>query len=409
VAMRAAFGRRTNGEEAPVPAKHRNNGRLQLITAGCIAALVVTVHAALPATPSVSEMLRKVSRVYSGLDDCHIVAVREGAVVGDHSAPPRRSVITLDVGGAGRVRMSLTGAGNNVVLITDGKTIWQYAPARNEYTASPVEEWQEHIANRTNLLDRMQDLLIGRYVKLWEFAKEATFEGVTEIDFQAGKIPCYQIAFHLAGLTDRLWIDPLNYLVLQEMSVQPMTGAGSPFLWSDTIRVINIDAHAAHPADSFTFVPLPDVARVDSLNLPDVGEGFIGASAGEFTLEDIDGKQVSLSDYCGKTVVLTFWATWCLPCKAELPTVQQIYQQRKEDVVVLAVDDESEAVVKDFLKVNHYGFTVLVDHDRTLFRNYAVHFIPTVVIINADGMIVRKIVGWEGPKELFAALDASEH
>ena len=139
--------------------------------------------------------------------------------------------------------------------------------------------------------------------------------------------------------------------------------------------------------------------------LAGVQEGFVGTPAGDFTLQDVAGEQVSLSDFRGKTVLLSFWATWCLPCKAELPTIEKIYEQHKDkDVVVLAVDDESKVTITKFLNDHHYGFTVLMDHKRTLFRKLAVRFIPTVLVINDQGIIVREIVGWHGPQELLAAL-----
>jgi peroxiredoxin len=136
-----------------------------------------------------------------------------------------------------------------------------------------------------------------------------------------------------------------------------------------------------------------------------VKEGVVGTSAGDFTLRDIEGKQVRLSDFRGKTVLLSFWATWCLPCRVELPTIQKIYEQHKDkDVVVLAVDDESEATISKFLHDNHYSFTALMDHERTLFRKFVVHYIPTVLVINDDGIIVREIVGWHGPQALLTAV-----
>lgn len=383
------------------------------MSAAFIAASVLTAQTALSAPSTVGEVLRNVGRIYSGLEDYHIVAVRDGVIVDDHSVPPRRSVITLDANGGGRVRVSLTGEGHDVLVVTDGKTTWHYSPGKNEYSltaTAPLRAGLEgHISNQTSLLDQMRDLLVGRYSKLWEFEKEATFDGVEEINFQGRKIPCYLVTFHLGALTDKLWINQSNYLVMQEESVQPLATAGNRFQWSDTIHVSEIDIRRTRPKDYFTFAPPAAAARVDTLILPYVQDDFIGASAGEFTLEDTEGKQISLSDFRGKTVVLSFWATWCLPCQAEMPTIQKVYEQHKDDVVVLAVDDENEATVKNFLKVNHYGFTALVDSDRTLFKNYAVHFIPTVLVINAEGMIVRQIVGWEGPQELLAALDASEH
>ncbi len=143
--------------------------------------------------------------------------------------------------------------------------------------------------------------------------------------------------------------------------------------------------------------------------LAGVKESVVGTSAGDFTLRDVAGKRVSLSDFRGKTVLLSFWATWCLPCKAELPTIENIYEQNKDkDVVVLAVDDENEVTIKKFMNDHHYGFMVLMDPKRALFERFVIYFIPTVLIINGKGIIVREIVGWHGSQKLLSAMKSGE-
>lgn len=150
-------------------------------------------------------------------------------------------------------------------------------------------------------------------------------------------------------------------------------------------------------------------AQGASQNLSGFRKHFVGLPAGNFTLRNLKGKKVSLSEFRGKTVVLSFWATWCLPCKAELPVIQKIYaQDRDKNVVVLTVDDESRVTIRDFLKKHHYDFMALVDHKRALFKEFAVHFIPAVFVINDEGIIVRHIVGWHGPQPILAAVKAGE-
>jgi len=151
--------------------------------------------------------------------------------------------------------------------------------------------------------------------------------------------------------------------------------------------------------------PLPLPAQ----SSPAAAENSVGAPAEDFTLPDLAGKQVSLSDFKGKTVVLSFWATWCLPCKAELPTIEKVYEQDKDkNVVVLTVNDESVATISDFLKQKHYDFTALIDSKRMLFKRFVIRFIPTVFVINGNGIIVRRIVGWRGSQAILAAVRAGE-
>lgn len=141
---------------------------------------------------------------------------------------------------------------------------------------------------------------------------------------------------------------------------------------------------------------------------PGVEKSIVGSAAEDFTLPDVQGHQVRLSDFRGKTVLLAFWATWCLPCKEELPTLQKIGEQyRDKGLVILTINDEAPATIRDFLRAKHYNFEALVDSNRTVFKEFAVHFIPTAVVINPDEIVTRVMTGWEGPERLLEALRAA--
>lgn len=87
----------------------------------------------------------------------------------------------------------------------------------------------------------------------------------------------------------------------------------------------------------------------------------IGAKAPNFSLKTLDGKQVELSDYEGKKVMLNFWATWCPPCKKEMPDMEKYTQQAGDDVVVLAVNIDPENDVQAFVEDNGITFTIPLD------------------------------------------------
>lgn len=411
---RATFNRPGRWPAAPSAARARKRSRALLAFVACVVALLPAAPASRAATPRLGDILRKMGSVYSHLQNYHIEAVRQDVYLRSRYGSSQRKVMTLDADGQGRVRMSLTGEGPNILIVNDGKTTWHYAYRKKKYT---IREQVPEVAGHgppgrdpipTDLLGQIEDLLVGRYVKLWQFEKQATLKGEEAVEFQGRETPCYRVVFHLENLTDQLWIDQSSYLVLQEKSVQTIAGSERRSLVSDYIRFRAIDVHASHPPDFFTFAPPAGSQQVMALNLPGVREGFAGAPASDFTLEDIGGRKVSLSHFRGKTVVLSFWATWCAPCRKELPTLQKIVEDRK-DVVVLTVDDEYRATIRNFLRDKDYGFTVLLDGKRTLFRKFAVHFIPTVFVIDSRGLIIREIVGWKGPEELMAVLKTVEH
>ncbi|WP_186430090.1 redoxin domain-containing protein [Clostridium sp. BSD9I1] len=115
----------------------------------------------------------------------------------------------------------------------------------------------------------------------------------------------------------------------------------------------------------------------------------------DFKLKDLTGKEVSLSDYKGKKVFLNFWATWCPPCKAEMPEMEMLYQETKNsDLVILAVNlDEEKDTVQKFINSNKYNFPVLLDTGNIVASQYEVVSIPTSFFIDKEGNIVDKHIG----------------
>ena len=120
--------------------------------------------------------------------------------------------------------------------------------------------------------------------------------------------------------------------------------------------------------------------------------------ATEFTLQSLDGSNVSLSSYKGKLVFLSFWATWCGPCKQELPSVQALYEKLKgKGFVILAVDImEDRKTVSDFVKANAMTFPVLLDASGSVGRDYDAGSIPTNYLLDRNGKILARIVGYDG-------------
>ena len=117
--------------------------------------------------------------------------------------------------------------------------------------------------------------------------------------------------------------------------------------------------------------------------------------APDFTLEDLAGNSHALSDYRGKIVFLNFWATWCPPCRAEMPSMQKLHQSWDQNkYVMLAVNvGQHKSAVKDFIERHDYTFLVLLDPDAKVAREYYARSIPLTYVIDRDGRIKKKIFG----------------
>lgn len=128
-----------------------------------------------------------------------------------------------------------------------------------------------------------------------------------------------------------------------------------------------------------------------------------GAKAEDFSLPDVAGKQMSLAQYNGKVVMLNFWATWCRPCRTEMPSMQKLYHAYKDkDFVILAVsvDRKGKGDVNEFVRQNGYTFPILLDPDSTVSDRYHVPYLPATFIIDRQGRIVSREYGgrsWDSP------------
>lgn len=120
-----------------------------------------------------------------------------------------------------------------------------------------------------------------------------------------------------------------------------------------------------------------------------------GEKAIDFTLKDLNGKKVSLSDFKGKNVYLNFFATWCPPCRQEMPDIEKVYQEYKDkDLVVLAVDlGEDRDTVKNYIDKNKFSFKVLLDSDQRVGEKYTISAIPASYFIDKNGNVKAKRVG----------------
>ncbi len=128
--------------------------------------------------------------------------------------------------------------------------------------------------------------------------------------------------------------------------------------------------------------------------IPAPQKGFL---APDFTLETLEGESVTLSDLRGKVVLLNFWATWCPPCRAEMPAFQQAYADYKdEDFVILAVNATTQDSPEEVAKfIDEYGlrFPIVLDKTGETNRLYQVQSLPTSFFVDKEGVIQEVVVG----------------
>jgi peroxiredoxin len=127
-----------------------------------------------------------------------------------------------------------------------------------------------------------------------------------------------------------------------------------------------------------------------------------------FSLTSLDGKTYSLDGLRGKVVLLNFWATWCPPCRKEMPDMQKLYTElAPKGFVVLAVSDEKRDVVEKFLADKNYTFPVLLDDGRKVHESFDVEGIPKSFLFNREGKIVGQAIDMRTERQFREMLKAA--
>ena len=132
-----------------------------------------------------------------------------------------------------------------------------------------------------------------------------------------------------------------------------------------------------------------------------------GVPAPDFTLSSLDGKKVKLSDFRGKAVLLNFWATWCPPCKVEMPWFEDLQKQYGKDGLVvlgIAMDDSEPASIAKFASELGVNYQVLLGTDQVSDDYGDVQYLPTTFYISRDGTIVDKMTGLLERKDIEEAV-----
>lgn len=165
-------------------------------------------------------------------------------------------------------------------------------------------------------------------------------------------------------------------------------------LIQDTIRWSLVVSGAAIIGALWIWVSAAQAEATTGGLIPSPREGFL---APDFTLESLSGDQISLSDMRGKAVVLNLWASWCPPCRAEMPALQRVYQENQErGLEVLAVNmtaQDSLADVEAFVQEFNLTFPVLLDTGGEVGNAYLMRALPTTFFIDREGVIQRVIMG----------------
>jgi len=363
------------------------------------------------AQPQAADVLVKVVHTYAHFHTIHVLATRTDSAMRSGVALVAETDYELAEGQAGKFRAWTRSGGVEGLAVSDGSTTWKALPKAKQWmkqeVAGVADDSEE--GPQPESRDRPQDLrevvaryLVARYIAIAHLAESP--EIVREENYGLGhvKVPCYVIATRTQNVAHELWVDQSRFLVLRD--IQTSRADGSRI--ETKIKKLELDDEVNDSL--FTWAPEKKWTEVEMLVLPqEQNMTLTGRPAGDFQLKSVSGEAVRLSDLRGSVVVLDFWATWCPPCRHELPDVEKLRAEFAGKVEFFGIDDEDKGTIAAFLKKNKYELAVLLDGRRDVHRQYGVRAIPTVLVIDRSGVIRQHFVGSQSEATLRKAIEGA--
>jgi len=302
-----------------------------------------------------------------------------------------------------------------LTIVGDGEHTWFYMTPAKKYikraaAGSPEAALGDSGMAPKNLPD------VSKFVKSVEIARE------DEIELEGKKFACWVVETtydtirlpeqdtRITDATEVMWISKEGGLRLQSTFHAKLLfpGKTEPVEMAQSTRTTALRLNVDLPDSAFVFKPPPDAKETADWTLPGVAKPDVLAKpAPDFKAQTLDGAEIDLAALRGKVVLLDFWATWCVPCKRDLPAIEKLHREfRQKGLTVLGVNvGEEKADVQKFLSALRVTHPIVqVDESNELLAKLAVNAFPTTVLIDRKGNVAAYEVGARGEAALRADL-----
>jgi len=360
---------------------------------------------------SAPDILAHMSEVYAHAKSLHIVAKRDETWVREGRSVSAATIeFEIALRGSRNYFARSKANGQESLAVSDGEHTWKALPSKKQWmqvSAAALdtnEQSEPPDPKSSDLRTSLTRILAGRYIALAKAAENPEIKGQEDVKIEGKKIRCFVVRLRAAGAEHELWIDQERFVVLQDKEKGMLDG-----MFGDLhLKVSTVEINPPLEDSWFQFDPGKGWSEAEMLLLP--GEEHMmltGSRASSFSLKTLGGEAVALGQTRGQVVVLDFWATWCPPCRAELPFIEKLRNEFAGQVQFFGVNDEDSGTVKSFLKKNSYELTVLLDGKRQVHREYGVSAIPTLFIIDKQGVIREHFIGSRSEAKLRQAIQAA--
>jgi peroxiredoxin len=363
--------------------------------------------------PAGDEILRKVAQTYSALTAVHVAGVRVDEIQVPGNPVSIENEYEFAARGQGRVRVTQKGGGEELWLIGNGEATWKalahekkWARMNTASLDSDEDEAEAEPGAPQDFRTSTQAFLIGRAVAYGRRIQGSTMAKQETYKLAGERVPVHVIRFSFGDAQHELWVDQQRFYVLQWAQTGFTKMNGRPVKTRVTMKLKKFSTGTGVADNLFSFNAPKGWTETEMVVFPSEGRMILtGQRAATFTLKSLEGQEVSLASLRGKVVVVDFWATWCPPCREELPHLEKLSKElAAKDILFVGVNDEESGVARSFVKKHGLEIPVLMDNKREVKRRYGIRAIPSLFVIDRDGVIRQHFIGSRSEQTLRKAI-----